>query len=144
MSAPRRAISSAELAVMEAYLPLGLAEGMHDLAVCLYEALVLGDVRAGTPAPAEAWAQQLQLWAQQVLAQLQHLAQEMGGRGTFYIAKGLIAKLSARDRDMCARFRGNNYHELAQEFGLTEMRVRQIVDTWQREQFEKRQASLPL
>lgn len=127
---------------METRLPVGLAEGMRDLALCLYEALVLGDVRAGTPAPADAWAKQLELWALQVIAQLQHLSQEMGGRGGFYIAKGLSVQLSARDRDICAKFRGNNYRELAHESGLTEMRVRQIVDTWQREQFEKRQRSL--
>lgn len=143
MNAPRRFISSAEMAVMETRLPVGLADGMRDLALCLYEALVLGDVRAGTPAPASDWGKQLELWALQVLAQLQHLAQEMGGRGGIYIAKGLTAQLSARDREMCARFRGTNYRELAHDFDLTEMRVRQIVDTWQREQFEKRQGRLP-
>lgn len=143
MNAPRRFISPAEMAILEQRLPIGLADGMRDLALCLYEALVLADVRAGTPAPADAWMVQLQLWSTQVLAQLQHLAQEMGGRGGIYIAKGLIAQLSARDREMCAKFRGNNYRELAHEYGLTEMRVRQIVDTWQREQFEKRQGRLP-
>lgn len=139
----RRFVSAAELAVLEVQLPPGMAEGMRDLALCLYEALVLQDERAGTPAPGGEWAEQLALWARQVLAQLQHLAQEMGGRNGIYIAKGLIAQLSARDHEMCRKFRGNNYRELAHEYGLTEMRVRQIVDTWQREQFAKRQASLP-
>ena len=54
-----------------------------------------------------------------------------------------IAGLSARDRQMCAKFRGNNYFALAREYGLTEMRVRQIVDAWQREQFLRRQGRLP-
>lgn len=143
MNAPRRFISPAEMAVLENRLPVGLAEGMCDLALCLYEALVLADVRAGTPAPRGAWAEQLQAWAVQVLAQLQHLAQEMGGRGGIYIAKGLIAQLSARDHEMCAKFRGNNYRELAHEYGLTEMRVRQIVDAWQRDRFAARQGLLP-
>lgn len=131
------------MAAVEVRLPAGLTENMRDLALCLFEALVLGDERAGTPAPADEWLQQLDAWAGQVLAQLQHVAHEMGGRGGIYIAKGLIAQLSARDRDMCAKFRGNNYRQLAHEYDLTEMRVRQIVDTWQREQFEKRQGSLP-
>lgn len=143
MNAPRRFISAAEMAVLEQRLPLGLAEGMRDLALCLFEALVLADERAGTAAPADAWSGQLETWARQVLAQLQHLAQEMGGRGGLYIAKGLVAQLSARDHEMCGKFRGNNYRELAHEYGLTEMRVRQIVDTWQREQYEKRQGRLP-
>jgi hypothetical protein len=143
VNAPRRFVSQAEMAQLEPRLPIGLAEGMRDLALCLFEALVLADPRAGTAAPADEWLAQLQLWAGQVLAQLQHLAQEMGGRGGIYIAKGLVAQLSARDREMCAKFRGNNYRELAHEYGLTEMRVRQIVDTWQREQYERRQGRLP-
>lgn len=143
MNAPRRFVSAAEMAVLEAQLPAGLAEGMRDLALCLFEALVLLDVRAGQSAPAGAWAAQLGTWTQQVLAQLQYLAQEMGGRGGIYIAKGLIAQLSVRDREMCGKFRGNNYRELAHEYALTEMRVRQIVDAWQREQFAARQVRLP-
>mgnify|MGYP002151237351 CR=1 FL=1 len=51
--------------------------------------------------------------------------------------------LTARDREMCARFRGNNYFALAREYGLTEMRVRQIVGAWQQEQFLRRQGQLP-
>lgn len=143
MNAPRRFVSSAEMAALEHRLPIGMAEGMRDLALCLFEALVLADARAGSQAPAEDWLGQLELWATQVLAQLQHLAQEMGGRGGIYIAKGLIAQLSARDHEMCSKFRGNNYRELAHDYGLTEMRVRQIVDAWQREQYEKRQGRLP-
>ena len=54
-----------------------------------------------------------------------------------------VIVLSARDREMCARFRGNNYFALAREYGLTEMRVRQIVGAWQQEQFLRRQGQLP-
>ena len=42
---------------------------------------------------------------------------------------------------MCRKFRGD-YRVLALEFGLTEMRVRQIVDAWQREQYAQRQGRL--
>ena len=48
---------------------------------------------------------------------------------------------SARDEQMCRKFRGD-YRVLALEFGLTEMRVRQIVDAWQREQYAQRQGRL--
>jgi Mor family transcriptional regulator len=81
-------------------------------------------------------------WPQLALAQLQHLMAMIGG-SSFYIAKGVAVHLSARDRQMCAKFRGNNYFALAREYGLTEMRVRQIVGAWQQEQFLRRQGQLP-
>jgi Mor family transcriptional regulator len=43
---------------------------------------------------------------------------------------------------MCAEFRGD-YQVLARKYNLTEMRVRQIVDSWQRAQFLARQQGLP-
>lgn len=141
---PRRFVSTAELALLEQRLPRGLAEGMREMALCLFEALVLTDERAGTAAPADAWAAQLHTWVLLVLAQLQHLSREMGGRGGIYIARGLAVHLSERNRQMCDRFTGNNYRQLAREFDLTEVQVRSIVDTWQREQFERRQSPLPL
>lgn len=140
----RRFVSAAELALLEQQLPRGLAEGMRELALCLFEALVLTDERAGTTAPAGEWVAQLQAWVRQVLMQLQHLSSEMGGRGGIYIARGLSVQLSERNRQMCERFKGNNYRQLAREFDLTEVQVRSIVDTWQREQYEQRQSALPL
>lgn len=44
---------------------------------------------------------------------------------------------------MCGEFRGDNYDFLARKYGLTEMRVRQIVNDWQKEQFRVRQGRLP-
>ena len=137
-----RFMSAAEAAVLDGMLPPGLTPDMRDVALCLFEALVLQDTRAGQKCLAESWAQQLGDWAQQVLMQLQHLAEQKGGRA-LYLAKGVAMHLSARDRKLCAKFRGNNYRELAREYGLTEMRVRQIVDTWQRECFARRQGRLP-
>lgn len=136
-----RALSPAEAAVLDALLPEGLTSDMQDVALCLFEAIVLLDARCGTRAPAGAWLAQLEAWATQVRAQLLHLASEMGG-GTVYLAKGVSVQLSARDRAMCERFRGNNYRELARDYDLTEMRVRQIVDAWQRARYLSRQRSL--
>lgn len=59
-----------------------------------------------------------------------------------YLAKGVTAHLSVRDRKMCGEFRGD-YKLLARKYNLTEMRVRQIVDAWQRAQFLNRQRGLP-
>lgn len=135
-------LTPAEAAVLDAALPQGLTESMRELAWCLFEALALLDGRAGQAQPAPAWLARLHELARMVLAQVQHLANELGGRPV-YLAKGVLVHLSARDEQMCAEFRGNNYRQLAHKYGLTEMRVRQIVDTWQREQFNRRQGRLP-
>ena len=74
------------------------------------------------------------------LAQLQHLAREKGGQN-FYLAKNAGVHFSARDEEMCRKFRGD-YRGLAMEYRLSEMRVRQIVDAWQRAQFSQRQGRL--
>lgn len=140
--AQRRYLTDAEAQVLEVCLPPGLTAEMRDVALCLFEALAIEDERCGQPEPATDWAAQLRAWAKQVLMQLQHLANEKGGTA-IYLAKGVAVHLSARDREMCGKFRGNNYRELAREYGLTEMRVRQIVDTWQRERFLARQQGLP-
>lgn len=136
----RRFMTAAEVAVLDAQLPEKLTPDMRSVAVAMFEALVLLDERAGTARPDGAWLKQLQRWANQVLAQMQHLATEVGGQA-IYFAKGVSMHLSARDREMCGRFRGD-YKALAREYGLTEMRVRQIVDAWQREQFLRRQGDL--
>lgn len=140
MTAPR-ALSPAEAAVLDALLPQGLTPDMQDVALCLFEALALQDARCGARAPAGAWLAQLQEWARQVRAQMLHLASEIGGRA-IYLPKGVALRLSARDLEICERFRGNNYRELAREYDLTEMRVRQIVDAWQRARYLARQGSL--
>src|SRR5574343_182206 len=83
----------------------------------------------------------LEAMARVAVIQLQHLANEKGGRA-IYRAKGVAVHLSARDRKMCEEFRGD-YKVLARKYGLTEMRVGQIVDAWQREQYLRRQRGLP-
>ena len=134
-------VTQAELLVLESRLPEGLTPDMRDVAVCLFEALVLADPRCGQTPMQSDWADQLQAWANQALMQLQHLANQKGGV-VMYLAKGVTAHLSARDRKMCEDFRGD-YKLLARKYKLTEMRVRQIVDAWQRAQFLERQKGLP-
>jgi len=142
MSAVRH-MSAPEAAVLDGMLPPGLTMDMRDMALCLFEAMVLADPRAGQQQLDAAWAAQLHAWARTACMQLQHLAEQKGGRA-IYLAKGVAVHLSARDEEMCKQFRGNNYRELADQYGLTEMRVRQIVDTWQRAQYAQRQGSLSL
>lgn len=134
-------ITQAELAVLEGMLPEGLTPDMRDVALILFEAVVMADTRCGQAAPQGDWLAQLQVWAHMVLMQLQHLANEKGGVAV-YLAKGITAHLSARDRMMCTEFRGD-YKVLARKYNLTEVRVRQIVDAWQRAQYLGRQQGLP-
>ncbi len=137
----RRYMSTVESDVLESMLPQGLTVEMRDVAFCLYEALVINEDRCGCGSDAK-WREQLKSWGAQVLMQLQHLTNEKGGQ-SIYLAKGVAIHLSARDREMCMKFKGNNYRELSKEYDLTEMRVRQIVNIFQRNQFLSRQGQLP-
>jgi hypothetical protein len=140
MDEPR--ITQAELAVLEAMLPDGLTPDMRDVAQCLFVALVLNDPRCGeVPTLINGWGAQLHAWALQALMQLQYLASQIGG-GAVYLAKGITVHLTARDRKMCAEFRGD-YKALARKYNLTDMRVRQIVDTFLKAQYLSRQQGLP-
>ena len=135
-------LTAAEAAVLDAVLPAALTDEMRDVALCLYEALVLQEAQAGQVQPDAGWLAVLQRLAAQASMQLLHLAREKGGRA-IYLAKGVAVYLSARDRELCAAFRGNNYRELAGRYDLTEMRVRQIIEAWRREQYLRRQGCLP-
>lgn len=137
----RTFLTAAEAAVLTTVLPPGMTDEMRDIAHCLFEALALMNGCVGQSKPDQAWTQKLQTFANMTVVQLQHLAFEKGGR-TIYLPRGLAMQLSARDREMCAKFRGN-YDELADEYDLTKMRVRQIVDAYQREMFLSRQQQLP-
>ena len=137
-----RNLTAAEAAVLDAALPAELTEEMRDVAFCLYEAQALEDPRAGQAQPDADWLAALRVMASVAASQLQHLAREKGGR-PFYLAKGMAVQLGARDRQMCAEFRGNNYDALARKYDLTEMRVRQILNAWQQEKYRQRQGRLP-
>ena len=134
-------LSAPEAAVLDAQLPSGLTEEMRDVAFCLFEAMALTDARAGQARPDDIWLGVLSAMARVAVIQLQHLAEQKGGRA-IYLAKGIAVQLSARDRKMCEEFRGD-YEVLADKYDLTPMRVRQIVGAWQAEQFRRRQGRLP-
>lgn len=134
-------MTTAEAAVLDAQLPAGLTDEMRDVALCLFEAMVLTDQRAGQAYPDAGWRQVLGYMARVAAIQLQHLAEQKGGRA-IYLAKGVAVHLTERDRRMCEEFRGD-YDVLAKRYDLTPMRVRQIVGTWQLEQFRRRQGQLP-
>lgn len=138
----KRYMTAAELAVLESMLPEKMTADMRDVAVCMFEALVLLDVRCGQAAPGGDWLAQLQTWTTQVMAQMQHIANEVGGTA-IYFAKGLAMHISTRDRELYAKFNGHNHRELAKAYNITETRVRQIIAAIERERFLARQNKLP-
>ena len=137
-----RAMSAAEAAVLESLLPAGLTPTMRDVALCLFEANVIHDERAGARVPRGDWLTQLEDWAQQACLQLHHLTQQMGGQN-IYLSKGVVMHVTARDRQMFAEFSGNNHFQLARKYGLTVQRVRQVFNALQRKRFERLQGNLP-
>ena len=139
---PKRYMTAAELAVLESMLPEKMTADMRDVAVCMFEALVLLDVRCGQAAPGGDWLAQLQTWTTQVMAQMQHIANVVGGTA-IYFAKGLAMHISTRDRELYAKFNGHNHRELAKAYTITETRVRQIIAAIERERFLARQNKLP-
>ena len=109
---PARRLTAAEAAVLDVHLPVGLTEEMRDVAWCLFEAMALMDSRAGAERPGPVWLGVLHAMARVATAQLQHLAQQKGGKA-IYRAKCVAVYWSARDLQMCSEFRGNNYDALA-------------------------------
>lgn len=71
----------------------------------------------------------------------EHVRANWGGLST-YIPKGDALELDRRDWEIYAKFNGRNYGELALEYDLTEMRIRQIVKACQVEEMRRRQAPL--
>lgn len=59
-----------------------------------------------------------------------------------YIPKGQTWLLSRRDRDIYAKFHGDNYRQLARESNLSEMRIRQIIERCRAADVKSRQDEL--
>lgn len=77
------------------------------------------------------------------LRQTERLSAEIGGMN-FYLNKGVRYRASLRDREMFAKFNGRNYDELARAYGLTPMRVRQIIGAMLADEVSRRQGKLDL
>jgi len=123
------------LAPLNAAMPEGLNATLREMIEEMYLHLVEDDeavAELGLPRLAEI-----------VVGQVDRLAMKVGG-SMFYLPRGIGARLSARDREICAKHRGNNGHQLAREYGLSEMRISQILKKWRQEEFARKQGSLPL
>ncbi len=135
MRAGRHQLTANDVEPLNRQLDVGYPERLREIATSLYAELLerveLVDA-LGRPALADL-----------AIAQTERLSADFGGH-TMYMHKGVSYRLTPRNQQMCAEFRGDNYAELADRYELTEMRVRQIVDSWRREQFLARQGSLDL
>lgn len=125
-------MTAADAAVLEAVLDPEYPERLREVATHLFESLLHMECLRGLDR---------KVLAEMALQQTEHLSLEMGG-GNFYMHKGTAYRLTQRDREMCAKFNGRNYHQLAREYDRSEMRVRQIIDAWQKEEFARRQGGL--
>ena len=81
--------------------------------------------------------------AELVVGQVDRIAQKIGGF-SFYMPRGILSRMSARDREIAEAWRGNNGNELARQHGLSEMRISQIMKKWRLEQFAIKQGKLQL
>jgi Mor family transcriptional regulator len=79
--------------------------------------------------------------AEVAMSVAEHVRKNIGGVAT-YIPRGINYELTLRDREVWAGFKGDNYHELARKYDLTEMRVRQIVTQAARIEKARRQQNL--
>lgn len=123
------------LAPLNAELPEGLNATLREMIEEIYLHLVEDE---------EAVAKLgLARLAEIAVGQVDRVAMKVGG-SMFYLPRGIGAKLSARDREICALHRGNNGHQLARRFGLSEMRISQILKKWRQEEFARKQGKLPL
>lgn len=129
-----------DLQPLEALLPEGLPEVMREIATFHYQ--VLMDYPALREAGDDGAEIALRQWpdhcAEIALRQTLMLSDEFGGT---YMPKGVVFRLTPRNRAMCSEFRGD-YKVLARKYRLSEVQVRNIVDRWQKERFMARQEPL--
>ncbi|WP_076591988.1 Mor transcription activator family protein [Herminiimonas arsenitoxidans] len=71
----------------------------------------------------------------------EHVRKNIGGVG-LYLPKGVHYEASLREQEIYKDFKGDNFHILVRKYGLTEMRIRQIVTKVGNYERAKRQQNL--
>lgn len=108
-------LAKADIAPLEARLSEGMPAAWKDFALCFYACLLgLGL----SPDNAADFA----------LSMVESMAKEFGGT-TIYVPLGLSILYKQRDNKINTEFTGNNHRQLAQKFKITEMRIRQILNS---------------
>ncbi len=120
-------LTAAEIEPLENLFHPKYPEKLRDVARTLFVGLL--DLQQGqTPLQAAHLALEL----------TEGLSQELGG-DQFYMHKGTRYRLTARDREIVAEYKGWNINELAKRHNLSDMRIRQI---WAAHVAEQRQEKL--
>lgn len=128
-------ISHKDLAPLEVLFDATYPPTLRDLATSLFMQL-LETFAALAPDPLRGAA-----LARLALEQADRISIDHGGCN-LYIPMATSFKLTPRNIKMCQEFRGD-YKALARKYKMSEQQVRNIVDSWQRDQFLKRQGRLP-
>lgn len=121
----------ADLVPLERIMDPAYPETWREIAGCLYLQVRTRREFAGDDAQAAALALEL----------TEGLRAEIGGSQP-YLAKGVAYELSERDRQILAKFNGNNHDALAREFDLTPRQIYSILERRIREEVARRQGTL--
>lgn len=127
------------LAPLHAQLDPAYPENLRMVAEWLFVQLVEDEDATEVPVPVA----RLSALALLALRLTERLSAEIGGMN-FYLNKGVRYRATLRDREMFDRFNGRNYDELARIYGLTPMRVRQIIGAMMVDEVARRQGRLDL
>jgi len=122
-----------DLAPLHAALPASLHATLTEMAEHMYTRLA-----EDTEALQLLGAQRL---AEIVIGQIDRVALALGGC-QFYLPRGISCKLSARDKEIYAQYKGHNKRALARKYKLTDMRIDQIINAARRADFSSRQGKL--
>ena len=109
--------TSAQLQPLESALPARWPDSWCDLARIFFIGMLNAPGAFADPKE----------MAKVAMEQVRVAARQIGGRNT-YIPTCVRVELEERDEGVRAEFDGTNYQELAAKHGLTESRIRQIVD----------------
>lgn len=132
-------VTGEELAPLHALLDPAYPDNLRTVAEWLFVQAVEDMALLGLDKTPE----HLDKLALMALRQTERLSSEEGGNA-LYLNKGVSYRATVRDREMYARFNGRNYDELAKAYGLTQMRVRQIVNAMLLLERASRQGKLDL
>lgn len=112
---------------IEAATPASFTDRLSDVARSMYAVLVDSDKERADDRPVDT--------AQLAIRLVVQLCHDFGG-STFYLHKAPIAqrKRTSRDEAIAREFNGKNTVELMRRYGLTDMRIRQIVKQQRQQQ----------
>lgn len=79
--------------------------------------------------------------AQIAIRQVGEICAQLGG-ATFYLMKGTSYATAERNQAIWRDFNGHNYIELARQYSLTEMQIRNIIEIIRSEEIKARQGRL--